>query len=332
MTIGELIIEYGKQDTPYMGNLVNHLPMGQLALYRLSGNLDLVKDYSDYFKEKFQINQMKENEHKADSLESCLGERELYESCLILLKERIRQEGIDRIVREVLNQYPLGMSSGLFHVLIRLAYAVEGAELEEKLEEEVARALAYYVTAYREADILTRRIPISEIFNEMNKLVNHKKIKKLLEAQPSTGKQMKALYENKTFMELGFVLEGSEEEKIKGLISLLLPVFELSSSIVVLHCVTGLHALINLNKYFNDFENAFDIYTTCCIAHLLTVENLIYREPNEKLEPLNWNEIITLCLTSRDVHTIKFTYSCHELYQCYVIEGLKKSAHKKITG
>ena len=116
MTIGELIIEYGKKDSPYMGNLVNHLPMGQLALYRLSGNLDLVKDYSDYFKLKFQINQIKEEVTKSDSLKSCLGKKELYESCLMLVRERIIQEGKDKLVREVLNQYPLGMSSGLFHV------------------------------------------------------------------------------------------------------------------------------------------------------------------------------------------------------------------------
>lgn len=332
MTIGELIIEYGKHDSPYMGNLVNHLPMGQLALYRLSGDLDFVKDYSDYFKQKFQINQIKENEHKADSLESCLGKRELYESCLMLVRERVRKEGIDKLVREVLNQYPLGMSSGLFHVLIRLAYAVEGAELEEKFEEEVARALAYYVTAYRQAGILTRRIPISETFSEMNMLVSHKKIKKLLEAQPSTGRQMKALYESKTFMEMGFVMEGSEEEKIKGLISLLLPVFDQSSSIVVLHCITGLHALVNLKKYFNDFDKAFDIYTTCCLAHLLTVEDLTYHESDKESISLNWKEIIVLCLSSRDVHTIKFTYSCHELDQRYSVEGLKRSAHKKVTG
>lgn len=332
MTIGELIIEYGKKDSPYMGNLVNHLPMGQLALYRLSGNLDLVKDYSDYFKLKFQINQIKETTDKPDSLNACLGKRESYESCLMLVRERIMQEGKDKLVSEVLNQYPLGMSSGLFHVLIRLAYAVEGAELEEQLEEEVARALAYYITAYREASILNRRVPISEIYNEMNQLVGHKKIRKLLESQPSTGRQMKALYEDRTFMEMGFVMEGSEEDKIKGLISLLLPVFNQSSSIVVLHCVTGLHALVILKKYFNDFQNAIDIYTTCCLAHLLTVEDLTYSKPIEESVSLNWNEMIGQCLSLTDVHTIKFTYSCHELYQIYGIEGLKKSAHFKMSG
>jgi hypothetical protein len=332
MTIGELIIEYGKKDSPYMGNLVNHLPMGQLALYRLSGNLDLVKDYSDYFKLKFQINQIKETTDKPDSLNACLGKRELYESCLLLIRERIKQEGKDTLVSEVLNQYPLGISSGLFHVLIRLAYAVEGAELDDKLEEEVARALAYYITAYREAGVLNRRVPVAEIFDEMNELVRHKKIRKLLDAQPSTGRQMKALYENNTFMEMGFLMEGSEDDKIKGLISLLLPVFDQSSSIVVLHCVTGLHALVNLKKYFNNFENAFDIYTTCCLAHLLTVEDLAYSKPIEESLSLNWNEMIGQCLSLTDVHTIKFTYSCHELYLRYSIEGLKRSAQFKMSG
>jgi len=204
--------------------------------------------------------------------------------------------------------------------------------MENHLEEEVSRALAYYVTAYREAGVLSRRVVVSDMFDEMKQLASHKEIRKLLESQPSTGRQMKALYEDKTFMERGFLIKGSEEDKIRGLISLLLPVFDQSFSIVVLHCLTGLHALVNLKDYFNDFDRAFDIYSTCCLAHLLTVGDLTYNESVEAVSTPDWNEIISQCLSLTDVHTIKFTYSCHELYQRYGMEELKRSAYLKMSG
>jgi hypothetical protein len=332
MNIGRMINDYGKAYTPYMGNLVNHLPMGQLALFQLTGDLEKVKDYSEFFTRQFRINEAEGNAARAESFKACVGKRDQYESCLILVQDRISSEGMVTVIREVLNTYPLGMSSGLFHVLIRLAYAVEGANIDKQLEEEVARALAYYVTACREAGLLERTVKGDQLHVEMNRLADHKHIRSVLDARPSMGQQMKALYEDEVFLSHGFVVEGTEEEKITGLISLILPVFDQSLSIVVLHCLTGLHALINLKPYFEDFLQAIDIYTTCCITHLLTVEGLDYQKLDHQSSGLIWEKIKQQGAASRDVHTIKFTYTCHELDRRYAIEGLMNSALNKIGG
>ncbi len=331
MNIGAIINNYGELYTPYMGSLVNHLPMGQLALYQLTGDLEKVIDYSEYFTRQFRINKVEGKATRSESFESCVGKREQYESCLILVQERINKDGTEPVIREVLNTYPLGMSSGLFHVLIRLAYAVEGANLDKQLEDEVARALAYYVTAYREAGLLKRTVERDQLHIEMNQLANHARIRSILNAKPSMCQQMKALYEDEVYCGNGFVVEGNEEEKITGLITLLLPVFDQSVSIVVLHCITGLHALVNLKPYFEDFNQAIDIYTTCCITHLLTVEGLTFEKHDHKSSNLNWEKIKEQGAVSRDVHTIKFTYTCHELDQRYQIEGLMNSALNKIV-
>src|SRR5699024_1214403 len=108
--------------SPYMRNLVNHLPMGQLAFYKLRGDLEELEEYSKEYNEKSKINPVKAEYPEKDSLEECLGNRELYESSLDIIKERSKKEGLDSLISEILNKYDLGMSSGLFHTLIRLAY------------------------------------------------------------------------------------------------------------------------------------------------------------------------------------------------------------------
>ena len=39
MAISKIINYYGEKHRPYMGGLVNHLPMGQLAIYKMSNDL-----------------------------------------------------------------------------------------------------------------------------------------------------------------------------------------------------------------------------------------------------------------------------------------------------
>ncbi len=332
MTIGESINQYNRQYSPYMGSLVNHLPMGQLALYQMTKEADQAEKYARYFTERFTIDLVAKNSVPAATLEECVGNRARYADCLPVTEEMIQKQGLKPAVAAVLNQYLSGMSSGLFHVLIRLAYAVEGAELEKVLEEEAARALSYYVTGYRESGLLTRKINPDEIIDEMHKLKDHAGINKLLNEQPSLGRKLKALYESDVYHEQGFILGGTEKDKVTGLLDLTIPAFIQSNNILVLHCITGLHALLNLKPYFNEFEKALDVYFTCCLTHLLTVDSLTFNErPLNKREDkseIGWDELFSRGSQSRDVHTIKFTYTCHQLETRHGFDqsGLKEAA------
>ena len=337
MTIGDSINRFNRKYSPYMGNLVNHLPMGQLALYKMSDNVALADEYARYFTAHFAIDPLEINSEPANSLDECLGNRSRYAACLPITRKMIKQQGLDTAVSSVLNQYTSGMSSGLFHVLIRLAYAVEGAEIEEQLEEEVSRALSYYVSGYREAGLLTRKISPQDIVSEMKKLSADPEIQQLLNQQSSMGKKMKALYASDLYQKRGFILQGTEKNKVAGLLSLFVPAFLQSNNIVVLHCITGLHALMNLKKYFRDIDHALDVYTTCCLTHLLTVGGLTFSEPGqnygENNTEIHWNELFSEGSLSKDVHTIKFTYTCQQLESRHGFDqsGLKEAASYRIS-
>lgn len=330
MSIGEVINGYGEKHSPYMGGFINHLPMGQLAVYKMTGDLKKVKDYSEKFISQYRIDSIKTNYSKAVSLEDCLGNRELYEACLDLLKGRVGEKEKDEFIRATLNRYELGMSSGLFHVLIRVAYSVEGYQLDRELISEVRRALAYYITAYKKADVFTRKIKGEDILAEMEKLCKDSNVRNAVIGKMGLGSKMKALYEDRYYLDSGFVVEGSPEEKMKSVLKLAIVAYRSTGSIVALHCITGLHALSVLKNYYGDFSKAVDILTTCIVTHLIADDILEYSYNHEEEVSNTWSELLSKGSESSDVHAVKLSYSAHELYKQYGIEQLKYAAMKRI--
>lgn len=335
MKISDLINEYGEKYSPYLGNLVNHLPMAQFALYKMTEDIGKAKSFTEAYTSRVNINPAKEEYEKVETMEESLGNRGLYEPCLDIVKNEIQEKGMEEVITYTLNLYPLGVSSGLFHTIIRVAYSLEGVELEAELIDEVARALAYYITAYREAGLLNREVSGKNIIGETKKLIKDSHIQGLLKSRETRGQKIKALYEDEEFMKEGFVIEGNEEKKLKGLLDLLLPIYINSESIVVLHCITGLHATLVLKKYYKDFPKILDILTTCILTHLLTVEELGVKDLeietiDENIINMSWEEIYEKASKSTDVHVLKLAYTSGEFYKLYEIPLLKQVALQRI--
>ena len=324
MGIGSLVNKYGENSSPYVGNLVNHLPMGQLAFYKMTNSLEDTLAYSQKYIKRAKITLVKSGYKKLGSLEECVGNRELYEPCLKLFQDEMTLDNYNYSIFDTLNNYKLGMSSGLFHALIRVAYAIEGLELDEEYLPEVERALSYYITAYREAGEFKSGIDRDRIIHEMNNLISNPSIIELLDENMSLGKKLKALYSDETYMKFGFVINGDPNEKINAILDLAITAYANTGSIVALHCITGLHALIVLEKYWEDFPNALDIYTTCVVSHLLTIDGLTLDELELKEDYPSWEEIINRGLKSSDVHTLKLIYSSSELDKKYPHMSFKK--------
>lgn len=325
MNLSQLINENLRNQTPYMEGLVNHLPMGQLALYKLTEDLNKIEAYTDYFNGHFAVDPVATDYTPATSIEDCLGKREQYEACLDLIQKEVDSQGMDPMIKKILNAYPLGISSGLFHVTIRLAYAKEGASFDEALTEEVSRALAYYVTAYRKVTPFYRTVPKDQIYENMEQLMKNPTLEKILYQNESLGQTMKSLYQSPKYLNAGFLIEDSIDDKVQGLLNLCIPAFEQTKSIIALHCITGLHAMLVLEDYFSDFHKALDIYTTAVITHLVSIEGIVFHKPDHEPILRSWPELLEEGSDSKDVHTIKFTYTCHELFKRYPLEGLKAS-------
>jgi hypothetical protein len=247
------------------------------------------------------------------------------------VKEAIETEGINEVITKTLGRYPYGISSGLFHTTIRLFYAIEGFNVDKDLKEEVARALAFYVIGYKEAKRFKKNIKNSDFNNQIKDLMNDLYIKKLTESKSSTGQKLKSLYNDQNYLNMGFVIEGDEEEKIRTLLDFLIPMHDHYQNIIVLHCITGLQALIGLKDYFEDFSEILDIMTTCIITHLLTIEGLSMQKSTHSPTEIKWAEVIAKGSDSNDVHTIKYTYTCNKLDQLYDIPALKESVITKLN-
>lgn len=330
MKVANIINDTAKDHSPYMGSLVNHLPMAQWAVYKLSGESDAVDKFTSKYLEDGKINRVKEEYQKVDSLEEALGKRDLYEGTLEYLKEEIHSKNIEELTREILNEYKLGMSSGLFHTLIRVAYGMEAYQEEETLKDELLRGLAYYVTAYRRAEIFDREISTENIRDEIETLSRDLHIRGIIKNNESLGQRMKELYNDYIYMKKGFVIKGSEDEKIRSLLDMLIPLYNQIGNIVILHCITGLHALIVLKDYFDDFQQALDILTTCIITHLIATGVDNYPELKENQTGFSWKCLVEKTLKSRDVHDIKLTYSALSLDEMHNYEQFKDVSFKRL--
>lgn len=328
--IGEIINQYGEKYSPYRSGLVNHLPMAQLALYKMTGDINKLLRFSKSHVNKTRNDPVIEDYAKCSSTRECLGKRDMYESYLELLKEDMKDDNLEEYVSDILNKYPLGMSSGLFHTIIRIYYAIDGYKMDKELIDEVRRATSYYVTGYREADLFKRKIKASDIIKEMKKLVDNQTVQNLIHNESSTGKRIRRLYDDEEYMKLGFVLEGERDEKVIALLDMLLPLFINTGSIVVLHCITGLHALLALEEYYDDFSMALDILTTTIITHLLSIGDLDFQLKEIDSIEFSWDYILSLGSGSHNVHDIKLTYSAHQLSKIYPDKNLKRATLSRI--
>jgi hypothetical protein len=234
------------------------------------------------------------------------------------------------MVRQTLGAYPLGLSSGLFHTLIRLGYAVEGFRAEPESTDEVARALAYYLTAYREARTFKRQVEGSLFSTEMTRLDRSAVVRRIIQSESSLGQRLKALYQSDDYLQKGVVVKGDEIDKARGLLDYLIPLFNRTHDIVVLHGITGLHAAFMLKDHFQDFEHALDILTTSITTHILAAVPRDRFDRATDLKAYSWDELMRKGSASTDVHTIKLTYSCHQLHQICSHDGLKAAALTKI--
>lgn len=330
MGIAEIVNRYGKDYSPYQGNLVNHLPMGQLALYKITGDLEATREFSEKYIKRASIDPVKNEYQKPDSIWKCVENRDAYEACLDLIEVEMDQDNWKEYTLQVLDKLKFGMSSGLFHTLIRTAYAVEGLEEDEEYLPELRRALAYYITAYRGASAFEISIEGERIVHEIENLLNNPNITKLLDSEDTMGKKLKALYSHPMYMKLGFLVDGEAEDKIMALLDLLIPAYRDTDSIVILHCITGLHALVVLQEYFEDYSYALDIMTTCIVSHLLTVEDLRVSEDATVIVEESWENVLAYASKSKDVHTIKLAYTARELDKRFNRPDLRGIAMRRV--
>lgn len=331
MDIGCIINEYAEGYSPYVGKLVNHLPMSQWAIFKITNNPSKVQEYTDRYVKEFDLEHLEDlntNEKIEDTIDTCLGNREKYEECLYLIKKMCEYKDIKVLSKEILNEYDLGLSSGLYHPLIRLAYALEGYKTYSEMEEEVQRSLAYYIISYRESIIFKKKYDdyscevIDNIYED-GKLINTIKQEKTL------GKRIKALYSSKYYRDNGFIVEGTPREKIYKTLIFFSKLQTKTNSVILSHCITGMHALSLLEKYFDDFDRAVDIAITSMLSHIAAAD-IKYIPIDDDNYLVSWDYIMSRAEDTKDPHDLKLVYAIYELDKKYMVPELRPIVYRRL--
>lgn len=330
MNIARLINVYGENYSPYTRGIVNHLPMAQMILYKSTRNLDRVERFTRNHIKRFKLDPIKESYSKCISIENCLGNQNKYESYLNILEDEVDEENLEKYISYILNTYDLGISSEIFHPLLRIKHALDGYKIDKTLIDEIKRAASFYITSYNGADIFKRNINGKDIIRSIVDLSNNKRIKNLLIDQETTDGKIRALYNDPEYLQTELLVDGDKDKKVEALLDVLLPLFINSRNLIVLHCITALEAILSLEKYYNDFERTLDIFTTTVITHLMTLNKINFKLKEIDSLEFSWNYILDLGTESRDVHNIEFTSSCHEIFKKYPDINLKRATLKRV--
>jgi len=297
--IQQLLTDYSHLGPLHGKQLVNHLPMAQVALWKMGADEKSIRTYSEEYISRWQIKPAIVSTHKITSIGDAIGETEAYCAYVIYFKKLLKTEGVDSMLRKGLNYLSKGLASGLFHGLIRIAYGLESGHMDE-----VCRGLALYASIYHETRFAEKTILPEDL--------------------------QAGLYAYHLDPEAHFYMSGTIEEKEKALALTLSELYLSTGNFIVLHTITGFHALKILSKYYEDYGQVLDRYTVCVQRALRRLPKDMYKKIVLTEANHNWTSLQKEAIQEKDAHTIKFVYTCMELNKWFESEVFLKNANIKL--
>lgn len=299
MFVQKILTDYSHYGPLHGQGLVNHLPMAQVALWKMGATEERLQAYSEAYIKRWQITPAPVGPKKITQLDDALGDELEYCNYVVYFKKVLKTQGIESLLKETLNPLSKGMASGLFHGLIRTAYALESGSLEE-----VTRGLSLYASVYHETRFEGKMIQAHD-FKE-------------------------ALYTYHQQEGQHFYMEGTIEQKEQALAETLSQLYLSTGHFIVLHMITGFHALMVLKKYYREFDNVLDRYTVCVQRAIRRLPKDMYKKIVLSQAEYEWAALKQEAIEAEDAHTIKFIYTCDELNKRFPSPVFLKNANIKL--
>lgn len=298
MNINKLIDDYGHFGPFFGDGFTNHVPMVQYALYEMKQSEEKIIQVSDHLVEKWQLAPAT-GHVEVINMEDALGNRAAYNGYVKYFKNQLETNSIEAVVKETLSRLKEGLSSMLFHGIIRLSYAVEHGDLNE-----ISRSLAFFACGYERIEFKGRPIPITILKAEFTRFISER--------------------------DGYFYLRGDIEEKERAIVDSLSELYMNTGSFIVLHTITGFQALVSLRNYFEDFNHILDLFTVCVERVLLRISQSDYKLI--KVDVMrSYEELYDITKELKDAHTIKLIYSCSRLDELYHNEKLLTVANIRLN-
>lgn len=288
----------------YRGRLANHLPMALIALDRLGADAD--KQGRFFLHYSARLEPVAATAGVADP-RACLGTGTGFAAVERYFRQRVGQAGSHEVVREWLPVLLPGVAASAFHALIRLAYALDAG-----IEDEVAAALAYWVTEHAPLsmpDIVTDD-DLPAIASRLACAVQGYVFKPGIIVD-----RMRELVRHPALASVG---THPERLNMRDLAGFAIGEFWRQDDFTLLHIVTACHAARLVLPHAPDPQGALRWLWQAVLAAYLTVRHVPGGSctivPGGAVTP---DELKRACLDSCDDHQIKLCYSALCEYDTY---------------
>ena len=210
------------------------------------------------------------------------------------------------------------MASGLFHGMIRLAFAVERGD-----DEEMACALSYFHVAAKPLVLKERKDIAEDLTQAWQTLMDVRMTTEVSFDHLATMSKIAKMQDTPAFMDKMTQIIP-EPDTDKRMCYVFANWYMKTRDFYVLHVITGYYALLQLKPYIADFDQWLNTYWQMAqVISLLTAERL----PIIKMSVNPWEEIMEDAQGITDVHDVKLFYACKGLHELYGLKILNKVAH-----
>ena len=271
----------------YGGGFSNHLPMALDALQKLGASGERLRAFHD---------------HHAAGIEG--GIDPAFAALVAEFRRQLDREGADAVLRRALPRLLPGVAAAAFHGLIRTAHALRSGS-----RGELARGLAYWSWRHRVLDAPHRPAALLELAEWSTRLraADENLAGRMIMQRMSLATQ------TPSYLALGAAL-APQADPLRALAGLAVEAYLHSRNFTVLHLVTGLHALRQLQPWLPPAPELQPVLVGAFTAAYLAAE---VQPVDAKPPQRDWPEVIAAAIASDNEHTIKLVHACREEFAHY---------------
>jgi hypothetical protein len=314
------LLQQSRHYAPLYGNrLANHLPMALLALDRLGADADTMRRFSTAYARR-----LLPTVPAASGIDphDYLGSAGDYPRFVRFFQDRIREAGVEAVLRDWVPVLMPGLAASAFHAMIRLAYAIEGG-----LADEISPALAFWASEY--ATLPLSLEPGEGSLDEIAERLRARVAGHVFKPGIIIDKMCEIAWDPA----LGGAVQPMAAPPLADIARFALQAYARREDFTLLHIVTGCHAFRIVQRYAGDQPLAVRYLWQAALAAWLTI---VAAPPGQagkgEGRPAPGAEAIAArAVLSSDDHVIKFCYSALCEYREYGDPGYLMAAGRKLA-
>lgn len=297
----------------FTGTFANHAPMVLVALDRIGGDADRLRDFFNHYRDANGLLPFGAVSGALDrtSWQTAIGQREREPDLRAFFQGEVQRIGMDEALRTYLPRLAAGVPASAFHALMRTAYAILRGN-----PGDTAIALGYWAATYLDLPGATGAAPITEDPAEVLTRVAAIEVLHGLEVQPLLWLNMRAFAQTAEFVPVVDWLAITPDTQ-RRMSAAAIALFAGTQEFAALHAVTGMHWLRIVRPYVANYDVMLRHFWQG-IAGVMgemgfpAVPNNATLDHWRTLPVPDWAEIKAKAARSYDEHDISLAFSASE--------------------